>query len=166
MVQPYGIQAPEDIAKEFGGNKQKIMAAAQAGVLDPTAAVMAGMFIDRMRAAAQQEAAPAPTTVAQDTFTPPMPQGGGIGAMPQAAPPMPAQMGPQGVPPQGGGIGGLDFAAAPMAEGGVVGYAEGGLTESQYTQAIETGVIPANASEEDRANIRATLQDIARLYLL
>ena len=133
MVTPYGVQAPEDIAKEYGGNKQKIMAAAQAGTIDPTAAVMAGMFIDRMRAAAQQEAAPAPSTVAQDTFAPPMPPAGGLGAMPQAAPPMPAQMGPQmgapapqGMPPAQGGIGGLDFAPAQMASGGIVGYQAGG----------------------------------------
>ena len=49
------MMSPQDIALEYNGNKQKIAAAAQSGLIDPTAAVMAGMFIDRMRAAAAQE---------------------------------------------------------------------------------------------------------------
>lgn len=129
MVTPYSLQSPEDIAKEYGGNKQKIMAAAQAGVVDPTAAVVAGMFIDRMRAAAQQEMAGAPTTVAQDTFAPPMPPAGGLGGMaPQGAPQMQPPMAAPAVPAPEGGIGGLDFAPAQMAGGGIVGYADGGTT--------------------------------------
>lgn len=126
MVTPYSLQSPEDIAKEYGGNKQKIMAAAQAGVVDPTAAVIAGMFIDRMRAAAQQEMAGAPTTVAQDTFAPPAPPAGGLGAMaPQGAPQMQPPMAAPAMPAPEGGIGQLDFAPAQMAAGGIVGYAEG-----------------------------------------
>jgi len=124
---PYNLQSPEQIAKDYGGNKQKIAEAMQMGIIDPTAGTMAGMFIDRMRSAAQQEAAPQ-QSVAQQTFAPPMPAAppAGLGATPQAAamPPMNAMppMGaapPQGMPPQGG--------MPMMAEGGMVPpYASGG----------------------------------------
>lgn len=36
--------------------------------------------------------------------------------------------------------------------------AKAGLTSAQYTRAVNTGVIPSNASAEDRANIRATIK--------
>ena len=124
---PYNLQSPEQIAKDYGGNKQKIAEAMQMGIIDPTAGTMAGMFIDRMRSAAQQEAAPQ-QSVAQQTFAPPMPAAppAGLGATPQAAamPPMNAMppMGaapPQGMPPQG--------EMPMMAEGGMVPpYASGG----------------------------------------
>jgi hypothetical protein len=52
---PFSLQSPEHIAKEYGGNKQKIASAASMGLIDPTSAVMAGMFIDRMRSAQVQE---------------------------------------------------------------------------------------------------------------
>jgi hypothetical protein len=109
---PYTIQSPEQIAKDYGGNKQKIAEAMQMGIVDPTAGTMAGMFIDRMRSAAQTEQAPQ-QTVAQQVFAPPAPPTGGIG--------MPA---PQGAPPQGAppaGLGGTPEAAqmqAPMPEMG------------------------------------------------
>jgi murein DD-endopeptidase MepM/ murein hydrolase activator NlpD len=132
--QPFTIQSPEEIAKDYGGNKQKIAEAMQMGIVDPTAGTLAGMFIDRMRSAAQTEAAPQ-QTVAQQVFAPPAPPQppmgapAGLGATPQAAamPPMDAapQMGmaPQEMPPQ---------EMAPqempsMAEGGMVPpYASGG----------------------------------------
>ena len=125
---PYNLQSPEQIAKDYGGNKQKIAEAMQMGILDPTAGTMAGMFIDRMRSAAQQEAAPQ-QTVAQQVMAPqpqmPMgaPQGApaGLGATPQAAamPPMGAAP-PMGMPaPQG--------EMPMMAMGGMVPpYASGG----------------------------------------
>jgi hypothetical protein len=87
---------------------------------------MAGMFIDRMRNAAQQEAAPQ-QTVAQQTFAPPAPMGGapaGLGAVP--VPPGAGAM--PSAPPAG--LGGTPEAAAMapqmpqempmMAEGGMV----------------------------------------------
>jgi hypothetical protein len=124
-TKPYNLQSPEQIAKDYGGNKQKIAEAMQMGLLDPTAGTMAGMFIDRMRSAAQQEAAPQ-QTIAQQTFAPPappqMPMGApaGLGATPQAAamPPM-GGMPPMGAPPQG--------EMPMMAMGGMVPpYASGG----------------------------------------
>lgn len=131
MSKPFSIQSPENIAMEYGGNKQKIAQAMQLGVVDPTAGVLAGMFIDRMRSAQMQEQAPQ-ATVAQQVMggvppVPPTAPSGGLGATPQAAPPMaPAQMGmppeaamapPQGemmAPPQ-------EEAPMGMAEGGIVG---------------------------------------------
>jgi hypothetical protein len=124
-TKPFNMQSPEQIAKDYGGNKQKIAMAMQMGILDPTAGTLAGMFIDRMRSAAQTEQAPQ-QTVAQQTFAPPAPAASpmgapaGLGATPQAAamPPMNA------TPPMG--------AAPPqempmMAEGGMVPpYASGG----------------------------------------
>jgi hypothetical protein len=69
MGKPFSMQAPEDVAKEYGGNKQSIAKAAQMGILDPTTAVMAGMFIDRMREAQAQEQQQT-TTVAEQVFSP------------------------------------------------------------------------------------------------
>jgi hypothetical protein len=144
VAKPFSIQSPENIAKDYGGNKQRIAQAMQLGVVDPTAGVLAGMFIDRMRSAQMQEQAPQ-ATVAQQVMggapTAPAPApSGGLGtapqAMPQPAPPMaPAQ------PPMGMADGGL--ASLPIADtmfdeptnggfddgyagGGLVAFADGG----------------------------------------
>ena len=132
---PFSLQAPEQIAKEYGGDKQKIMQAAQMGVVDPTAAVLAGMFTDRIRTAQTAEQA-APPTVAQEVFAPPAPPP--MQAPPQmqgapgtGAPPMvPPQMAPQA-----GGLEALPVSEAMfpegevgMAGGGMVSFAAGGGT--------------------------------------
>ena len=137
-TKPFSLQSPEQIAKDYGGNKQKIAQAAQMGMLDPTAAVLAGMFIDRMRGA-QMEEQGAPQTVAEDVLMPQQPQMGmgaapGMGGMPPEmgmAPPMQQPM-PQamGAPAQAG----LDtlpvpnemFAGPGMASGGLVAFATAG----------------------------------------
>ena len=93
------LQASEEIAKKYGGNKQKIAQAVQSGLLNATEAVLAGMFIDRVRDAAALEQVPE-QTIAEQTFAPPQPQ------MPQGMP-------PQGMPPQG--IGGTPQAAQMQA---------------------------------------------------
>lgn len=131
-TKPFSIQSPEQIAKDYGGNKQKIAEAMQMGVLDPTAGTLAGMFIDRMRSAAQQEAAPQ-QTVAQQTFAPPAPPAppAGLGATPQAAamPPMgpPPEMSAPPPPPQDMGMPAPQGEMPMMAEGGMVPpYASGG----------------------------------------
>jgi hypothetical protein len=122
-TKPFSMQSPEQIAKDYGGNKQKIAEAMQMGVLDPTAGTLAGMFIDRMRSAAQQEAAPQ-QSVAQQVFAPPAPPPmaapAGLGATPEAAamPPMNAAPPMGAAPPQ---------EMPAMAEGGMVPpYASGG----------------------------------------
>jgi hypothetical protein len=125
-TKPYNLQSPEQIAKDYGGNKQKIAEAMQMGILDPTAGTMAGMFIDRMRQAAQQEGVPQ-QSVAQQVFAPPAPAAppmgapAGLGATPEAAamPPMDATPPMGAVPPQG--------EMPMMAMGGMVPpYASGG----------------------------------------
>lgn len=128
-TKPFNLQAPEQIAKDYMGNKQKIAAAAQAGTLDPTAAVLAGMFIDRMRSAQMQEQQPA-RTVAQDVLSPPQM---GVGAPPPGMPPMgaPPAMGmpspPVNMPPPSGGMADLPvqgqvFPDANYAGGGLVSF--------------------------------------------
>jgi hypothetical protein len=110
-TKPYSLQSPEVLAKEYGGNKQKIAQAAQMGLIDPTAAVLAGMFIDRMRGAQMQEQAPM-QTVAQETLVarPPMPQGAPQAGAGLEALPVPDEM----------------FGAPGMAGGGLVAFAEAG----------------------------------------
>lgn len=145
-AKPFSIQSPEQIAKEYGGNKQKIGEAMQMGIVDPTAGVLAGMFIDRMRAAQMQEAVPQ-TTVAQQVMggapNPPVsPQSlaGGLGALPEAAPPMapqaPQMQAPMEAPaqPMGMAMGGIatlpvpdDMFDEPTNGGFDDGYAGGGL---------------------------------------
>lgn len=141
MAKPFSIQSPEDIAKEYGGNKQKIGEAMQMGIVDPTAGVLAGMFIDRMRAAQMQEMAPQQTVAQQVMGTPapaqvpPAPQPGapaGLGAIaPQGEAPMPApEMAPPQEAPMGmamGGIAGLDVPDDMFDEPDDGGYAGGGI---------------------------------------
>lgn len=120
-TKPFNLQSPEVIAKDYGGNKQKIGQAAQLGILDPTAAVLAGMFIDRMRAAQVKEQVPQ-QTIAQQVFAPPAPPMPPMGGAPPPPPPMPPMGGapPPPMPPMGG--------APPvgMAAGGFIGPDGGG----------------------------------------
>lgn len=152
MAKPFSIQSPEDIAKEYAGNKQRIAQAMQLGVVDPTAGVLAGMFIDRMRSAQMQEQAPQ-ATVAQQVMggapaTPPPPPSGGLGAAPPVAPPMAPMQPPMPAPggaPMGMADGGLATLPVPdamfdeptnggfddgYAGGGLVAFADGGSTLS------------------------------------
>jgi hypothetical protein len=151
LAKPFSIQAPEDIAKEYMGNKQRIAQAAQMGVVDPTAAVLAGMFIDRMRSAQVMEAGQTPT-VAQQVLGgggSPMPSPQGLGSVPSPVPPPPPQMQPmappQGMPPQGMAMGGLVGLPVPdamfdeptnggfddgYAGGGLVAFADGGPAQA------------------------------------
>lgn len=60
------LMSPSKVAEKYGGNKQKIAQAVQIGLIDPTVAVMAGMFIDRMRGATGQANK---STVAEDVMS-------------------------------------------------------------------------------------------------
>ena len=126
-TKPFSLQSPEQIAKDYGGNKQKIAHAAQMGLVDSTAAVLAGMFIDRMRSAQGQEQQPQ-QTVAQQVLSP-QPQGGPPPAPPQGGPPM----GMAGAPPVGGMQQRLGMATqqggtpVPPPQAAGPGFAEGGL---------------------------------------
>lgn len=168
-VKAFHLQAPEAIAKEYGGNKIMIAKAAQTGVIDPTAAVLAGMFIDRMRAAQMQEMQPK-QTIAQQVFAPPAPAAppAGLAAippagagMPPAGPPAP----PAGPPPapmmnasQGMAEGGLASLPVPdamfdepvdaesFAGGGIVAFADGGMYAGFEGIDPDTGLPLAPAS--------------------
>jgi hypothetical protein len=110
------MMSPEKVAAKYGGDKQKIGQAAQMGLLNPTVAVMAGMFIDRMRGAAMQEQAPQ-STVAQDIMAPAQAAPAGLGAIAQA--------------PMEGGLEALptpNLDNAEYAGGGIVAFEEGGPT--------------------------------------
>ena len=171
-TKPYSLQSPEQIAKDYGGNKQKIAEAMQMGIIDPTAGTLAAMFIDRMRSAAQTEAAPQ-QSVAQQVFAPPapqmpmgmppmppMPQGApaGLGATPQAAAmPAPAAAPPMGMPMEqpmpgmaAGGLAALpvpdDMFDEPTNGGFDDGYRGGGLVAfNEGTD--EEGVVDPNAPD-------------------
>jgi hypothetical protein len=123
-----------DIVARTKGNPQDIMKLVMSGQITVTQGLLAKRLSDSVVAERNAMTAQQPN-VLQEQFPELAQATGGLGAMPQAAPPMPAQMGPQmapqGMPPQGmppaqGGIGGLDFAPAQMAGGGIVGYQTGG----------------------------------------
>ena len=111
-IDNFDLLSAEKVAAKYGGDKRKIGQAAQMGLVNPTVAVMAGMFIDRMRGAAVQEQQPS-TTVAQDVMAPAT-QMAGLGATPQAQ--AVPQMAPQA---------NTQMAAVPT---GTRTLAEGGLT--------------------------------------
>jgi hypothetical protein len=113
---------------EYGGNKQKIAQAAQMGLIDPTAAVMAGMFIDRMRNAQKEEMVPQ-TTVANDVMATPQ-MAAGLGATPQAAM-APAEAGVAALPVPD------EMVPNEYAGGGLIAFANGGDT-SPFGRDIES----------------------------
>ena len=141
MGKPFSLQSPEQIAKEYGGNKEKIRQAMAMGLVDPTAGVLGGMFIDRMRSAQSLEQGAQPT-VAQQVLAPPAPASAppappASGAPPMGmAPPMAPQappMAPQ-APPMGMASGGLTTLPIPddmfdepqYGGGGIVAFAKAG----------------------------------------
>jgi hypothetical protein len=142
----FDLLSAEKVAAKYGGDKRKIGEAAQMGLVNPTVAVMAGMFIDRMRAAAIQEQQPS-TTVAQDTFTPPVQMAqAGLGATPQAqaAPQMPTQM--AAAPAQTATLAEGGLTALPVdddmfpdeyAGGGIVAFARGDLVGQGINEPFE-----------------------------
>jgi hypothetical protein len=141
-TKPYNLQSPEQIAKDYGGNKQKIAEAMQMGIIDPTAGTLAGMFIDRMRSAAQAEQAPQ-QTVAQKTFAPPAPPAPPQGGLPPA---------PMGAPPMGGapaGLGATPEAAqmAPMPDMPAPEMAAPEMPQQEAPMGMaEGGMVPPYAS--------------------
>lgn len=169
-TKPFSLQSPETIAKEYGGNKQKIAQAVQNGLLDPTSAVLAGMFIDRMRSAQAQEQAQQ-QTVAQQVLAPQAAQAPGLQAIaPQGAPQIPQQAQPTpqitGADPQGG------LEALPVDEsmftpsynsGGIVAFAgagavSGGMTEKDYKRLLTQGLTPEQIEKYGESLIRRNKQ--------
>jgi hypothetical protein len=152
-TRPFALQAPEHIALKYGGDKQKIAHAIQMGMIDQTSGVMAGMFIDKMRAAAMAERKPQ-QTVAQQVLAPPQAQappppqggpggppqggpGGGLGALPPGGGPPPGGPAPAGMVPQGGVPPGPPQ-GGPPAMGGPPpqGMAGGGLLSADIPESM------------------------------
>lgn len=115
------MMSPEKVAAEYGGDKRKIGRAVQMGLLDPTVGVMAGMFIDRMRAAVMKERQPT-TTVAQEALAP-----AGLGAIAPSAP----ESGIDALP--------VSESMVPneYAGGGIVAFARGDLVGQGVNEPFE-----------------------------
>ena len=174
-TKPFSLQSPEQIAKDYGGNKQKIAEAMQMGIVDPTAGTLAAMFIDRMRGAAQAEAAPQ-QTVAQQLFAPPqMPMGAppaGLGATPQAAAmPAPAAAPPMGMPtpeaapPVEMSMGGLTSLPVPDSmfdEPSNGGYANGGLVAFARAGEVDVDKLDEEEAEAATGDIVASSRKVAK----
>jgi hypothetical protein len=157
-TKPYNLQSPEAIAKEYGGNKMKIAQAAQIGLLDPTAAVLAGMFIDRMRGAQQQEQAPQ-QTVAQQVLAPQpaapqMPAGAGLGATPQASQ-LAAAYPADGAPPPVPGPSMPEQEPVMAADGGLMSLP---VDDAMFAPSYNSGGIVAFAAGSDEP-IRGSIID-------
>jgi hypothetical protein len=137
-IDNFDLLSAEKVAAKYGGDKRKIGEAAQMGLVNPTVAVMAGMFIDRMRNAAVKEQQPT-TTVAQDTMTPPV-QTAGLGATSQANTQMAAV--PTGTRTLAeGGLSSLpvdeDMFPDEYAGGGIVAFARGDLVGQGVNEPFE-----------------------------
>lgn len=160
---PYILDMPAKIAAEYGGNKQAIRQAALTGQVSPTEAVLAGMFIDKMRSAAALENVPN-QTIYEKTFAPPQAQApAGLGATSQAQqmsqmapPPAPTQMAeaPPAQPTAMLADGGL--ASLPVDEsmfpdeyagGGVVAFSAGGVPGYSDGEWINQGGLNVLGSE-------------------
>ena len=130
MATPFKIRPPEDVAFAYGFDKSKIAQAVANQDLDETSAVMAAMLIDAGKRQQSMQAGQQPTVAQQVFGGQPSAPPAGLGATPQAAPPMsaPPQMGmpPQEMaPPQE--MGAPQGEMPMMAEGGMVPpYASGG----------------------------------------
>ena len=168
----YNITAPEEIAKKYGGNKKKIQQAAAQGLINPTEAVMAGMFIDRIRNAAQAEQAQQPTVAEQVMNPQPQMPPQGMAAMPQAQQmPQQAQMGapqaPQMQQPQGmamgGGLDSIPYNEGDYAEGGIVGFNVAGSVYAQAKAQLERQRA-ATPIKAERDKITAQLAQLEAEY--
>jgi hypothetical protein len=133
------LMSPEKVASQYGGDKRKIAQAVQNGIINPTVGLMAGMFIDRMRAAAAKEQQPS-ATVAEEVFTRPQ---AGLDAA-RAAPPVER---------------GLD--ALPVPEDAVPSYESGGIVAFQDTGFVDPRM--SRMTEEELAAFNETGQFPDRL---
>jgi len=141
------LMSPSKVAEAYGGDKRKIGQAVQMGLIDPTVGVMAGMFIDRIRAAAAKEQQPT-ATVAQEVMAP---------AMAPATPPvMPAAglAAAQAAPVERG------LAALPVPEEAVPNeYAGGGIVAFQNRGLVDLDLSDPEALMELERRRLAEMQD-------
>lgn len=123
------LMSPERVASEYGGDKRKIGEAVQMGLIDPTVGVMAGLFIDRIRAAAAVEQAPR-STVAEDVMT------SGLGAA------APMQQGLAALPvPE-------SIAPDEYAGGGIVAFEKGGDIDAEVAAALARRDMPLTEGQQ------------------
>ena len=158
----FDLLSAEKVAAKYGGDKRKIGEAAQMGLVNPTVAVMAGMFIDRMRAAAIQEQQPN-TTVAQDVMAPAT-QMAGLGATSQANTQMAA------APTEtrtlaGGGLSSLpvdeDMFPDEYAGGGIVAFQDGGGIDNEIAAAMARRDIPLTEGQKSLQDFYGTAESRA-----
>ena len=155
MAVQYRMRSPLDIWMVYGGDQQAIAQAMNLGILRPEEGVLAVMEGKR---ASQPMPQPPQGTVAQQVMggVPPVPANplpaGGLGSPVPAAPPMTPPMGMDApmpmpeAPPMGMADGGLAMLPVPdamfdeptnggfddgYAGGGIVAFADGGLTDLQ-----------------------------------
>lgn len=110
-----GIHEVQSLATKY--SKAQLAQMAQAGMIDPTKAVMAGMMIDRI---SKQNMQAPQSTVAQDVMAPPAPQAPQMGMPPQA------QQGQSQQAPSAGVSGIPAPNMERMAGGGIVAFGDGG----------------------------------------
>ena len=160
----FDLLSAEKVAAKYGGDKRKIGEAAQMGLVNPTVAVMAGMFIDRMRAAAIQEQQPN-TTVAQDVMAP-TPQMAGLGATPQAQAPTQMAAAPTETRTlAGGGLSSLpvdeDMFPDEYAGGGIVAFQDGGGIDNEIAAAMARRDIPLTEGQKSLQDFYGTAESRA-----
>lgn len=167
MADSFNMGEPQRLAMAVGGKKEVLAQGASSGTINPTLAVLAGMYIDYMQKAQAMGTGQSPT-VAQQVLggQPPAPSAppappAGLGATPQAA-----AMSPMGPPPEMGApppqempqpemgmaAGGLTSLSVPdamfdeptnggfndgYAGGGMVAFADGGTTGGGFGDYIE-----------------------------
>lgn len=167
MADSFNMGEPQRLAMAVGGKKEVLAQGASSGTINPTLAVLAGMYIDYMQKAQAMGTGQQPT-VAQQVLggQPPAPPApppppAGLGATPQATamPPMgaPPEMGmapPQEMPQpeMGMAAGGLTSLPVPdamfdepdnggfndgYAGGGMVAFADGGTAGGGFGDYIE-----------------------------
>ena len=138
------LQASEEIAKKYGGNKQKIAQAVQSGLLNATEAVLAGMFIDRVRDAAALEQVPE-QTIAEQTFAPKAPST----AVSQM------QLAQQGMPPQG--MGGTSQAAQMQGMPPQGPQGMGGTSQAAQMQAMQQRASRPSVAGIDQLSVNSNM---------
>lgn len=187
-TKPYSpFQEPDDIIEIYGGDKLRIAEAMRLGIVHPTPGTLAGIKIDRTRAAATKEAAYKPSIAQQVMGGPPaqapLAQAGGLGATAPATPPMAPQggmgMAPPAAPPQGMAAGGLyeapymkagGLSEIPLpdmmfdenrdgsyAHGGIVAFAQGDEVEAE--EITVTGQRPPTAPADPLAGLGRTYEE-------
>jgi hypothetical protein len=119
-----GIQmrGTNDLALNY--SKEQLAHLVQIGQLDPLKAMLAGMAIDRVQTNAQK---PPTATVFDDVLGQQAQQPQDMSGIASMAPQQGQQPQPEQMPQEGAGVSALPSGIEGMADGGIVGYAGGGV---------------------------------------